>query len=210
MRVFCLQISSRLCILIFKGESMDKDLIDEKFFDYEAELDKAHAHQTNEYLVIRAGRANPHILDKISIDYYGVPTLIKQMANISVQEARILCINVWDASQIKNVSKAIAASDIGITPTDDGKTIRLVFPQLNEERRKEIVKQIKKIAEDTKIAMRSARREIMDFLKEQKKNSEISEDEFSSLESDVQKLLDKYTEKVDSTFATKEKEILEI
>ena len=210
MRVFCLQISSRLCILIFKGESMDKDLIDEKFFDYEAELDKAHAHQTNEYLVIRAGRANPHILDKISIDYYGVPTLIKQMANISVQEARILCINVWDASQIKNVSKAIAASDIGITPTDDGKTIRLVFPQLNEERRKEIVKQIKKIAEDTKIAMRSARREIMDFLKEQKKNSEISEDEFSSLESDVQKLLDKYTEKVDSTFAAKEKEILEI
>ena len=161
-------------------------------------------------MVIRAGRANPHILDKISIDYYGVPTPIKQLANISVQEARILCINVWDASQIKNVSKAIAASDIGITPTDDGKIIRLVFPQLNEERRKEIVKQIKKIAEDTKIAMRSARRDIMDFLKDQKKNGEVSEDEFASLESDVQKMLDKYTDKVDGLFATKEKEILEI
>lgn len=210
MRVFYLQNSIRLCILILKGESMDKDLIDEKFFDYEAELDKAHAHQTNEYLVIRAGRANPHILDKISIDYYGVPTPIKQLANISVQEARILCINVWDASQIKNVSKAIAASDIGITPTDDGKIIRLVFPQLNEERRKEIVKQIKKIAEDTKIAMRSARRDIMDFLKDQKKNSQISEDEYTSLEGDVQKLLDKYIEKVDALFAAKEKEILEI
>lgn len=189
---------------------MNQDLIDEKFFDYEAELDKSLTHQNNEYLVIRAGRANPHILDKISIDYYGVPTPIKQLANISVQEARILCINVWDASQIKNVSKAIAASDIGITPTDDGKIIRLVFPQLNEERRKEIVKQIKKIAEDTKIAMRSARRDVMDFLKDQKKNGEISEDEFTSLESDVQKLLDKYTDKVDGLFATKEKEILEI
>lgn len=189
---------------------MNQDLIDEKFFDYEAELDKALSHQTNEYLVIRAGRANPHILDKISIDYYGVPTPIKQLANISVQEARILCINVWDASQIKNVSKAIAASDIGITPTDDGKIIRLVFPQLNEERRKEIVKQIKKIAEDTKIAMRSARRDIMDFLKDQKKNGEVSEDEFASLESDVQKMLDKYTDKIDGLFATKEKEILEI
>ncbi len=189
---------------------MNKDLIDEKFFDFEAELDKALSHQSNEYQVIRAGRANPHILDKISIDYYGVPTPIKQLANISVQEARILCISVWDLSQIKNVSKAIAASDIGITPSDDGKVIRLIFPQLNEERRKEIVKQIKKIAEDTKISMRSARRDIMDSLKDMKKNSEISEDEFSVLENDVQKLLDKYVEKVESLFETKEKEILEI
>ncbi len=189
---------------------MQQDVIDEKFLEYEEELEKALTHQTNEYLVIRAGRANPHILDKISIDYYGVPTQIKQMANITVQEARILCITVWDASQVKNVSKAIAASDIGITPSDDGKVIRLVFPQLNEERRREIVKQIKKISEDTKIAMRSARRDIMDDLKEMKKNSEISEDEFSSLEQDVQKLLDKYCDKVDKLFETKEKEILEI
>ncbi len=189
---------------------MQQEIIDEKFFDYEAELEKALSHQTNEYLVIRAGRANPHILDKISIDYYGVPTPIKQMANITVQEARILCITVWDASQVKNVSKAIASSDIGITPSDDGKVIRLVFPQLNEERRREIVKQIKKIAEDTKITMRSARRDIMDDLKNMKKDAQISEDEFSSLETDVQKLLDKYCDKVDSTFNAKEKEILEI
>ena len=134
---------------------MEKEIIDELFFEFEEELEKAHNHQKNEYMVIRAGRANPHILDKISIDYYGVPTQIKQMANISVQEARILCITVWDASQVKNVSKAIAASDIGITPSDDGKVIRLVFPQLTEERRKEIVKQIKKIAEDTKVTQRS-------------------------------------------------------
>ena len=189
---------------------MDKDLIDEKFLEYEEELEKALNHQTNEYLVIRAGRANPHILDKISIDYYGVPTLIKQMANITVQEARILCITVWDASQVKNVSKAIAASDIGITPSDDGKVIRLVFPQLNEERRKEIVKQIKKIAEDTKVTMRGARRDVIDQLKEMKKNSSLSEDEYNSLDADVQKLLDKYIAKVDSNFAAKEKEILEI
>ena len=185
---------------------MNKDLIDEKFFDYEAELDKALTHQNNEYIVIRAGRANPHILDKIFIDYYGVPTPIKQMANISVQEARILCISVWDASQIKNVSKAIAASDIGITPSDDGKVIRLVFPQLNEE----IVKQIKKIAEDSKIAMRGARRDIMDALKSLKKDGELSEDECAGLEGDVQKLLDKYVDKVDDAFSAKEKEILEV
>ena len=189
---------------------MNKDLIDEKFFDYEAELDKALTHQNNEYIVIRAGRANPHILDKIFIDYYGVPTPIKQMANISVQEARILCISVWDASQIKNVSKAIAASDIGITPSDDGKVIRLVFPQLNEERRREIVKQIKKIAEDSKIAMRGARRDIMDALKSLKKDGELSEDECAGLEGDVQKLLDKYVDKVDDAFSATEKEILEV
>ncbi len=189
---------------------MEKEIIDELFFEFEEELEKAHNHQTNEYMVIRAGRANPHILDKISIDYYGVPTQIKQMANISVQEARILCITVWDASQVKNVSKAIAASDIGITPSDDGKVIRLVFPQLTEERRKEIVKQIKKIAEDTKVTMRSARRDAMDKVKNMKKNGEISEDEQTSLEADIQKMLDSYIAKVDASFATKEKEILEI
>ena len=189
---------------------MNQDIVDEIFFEYEEELEKAHNYQINEYVVIRAGRANPRILDKIVVDYYGSPTPIKQMANISVQEARILCISVWDVSQIKNITKAITASDIGITPTDDGKTIRLVFPQLTEERRKEIVKQTKKIAEDTKVAMRSARRDTMDKIKNLKKNNEISEDEQSSLEKEVQKILDNYITKVDSTFATKEKEILEI
>ena len=189
---------------------MNQDIVDEIFFEYEEELEKAHNHEVNEFAVIRAGRANPRILDKIVVDYYGSPTPIKQMANISVQEARILCISVWDVSQIKNISKAIAASDIGITPTDDGKVIRLVFPQLTEDRRKEIVKQTKKIAEDTKIAMRSARRDAMDKIKNLKKNNEISEDEQASLETNVQKLLDSYITKVDATFATKEKEILEI
>ncbi len=189
---------------------MEKEFIDELFFEFEEELEKAHSHQKNEYIVIRAGRANPHILDKILIDYYGTPTPIKQLANISVQEARILCISVWDVSQVKNISKAIASSDIGITPSDDGKIIRLVFPQLTEERRKEIVKQIKKIAEDTKVTMRTARRDAMDKIKNLKKNSQISEDEQTSLEDEIQKILDSYISKVDLTFATKEKEILEI
>ena len=184
--------------------------VDLIFDDMNEKIDKTMQNYISELRSIRAGRANPHILDKIFIEYYGVPTPIKQMANISVQEARILCISVWDASQIKNVSKAIAASDIGITPSDDGKVIRLVFPQLNEERRREIVKQIKKIAEDSKIAMRGARRDIMDALKSLKKDSELSEDECAGLEGDVQKLLDKYVDKVDAAFSAKEKEILEV
>lgn len=189
---------------------MNEELIEEKLLEYEEEIEKALSHQINEYGMIKAGRANPHILDKIVVDYYGAPTPIKQMANISVSEGRILNIAVWDASQIKNVTKAILASDIGITPSDDGKIIRLVFPQLTEERRREIVKEIKKIAEDCKVPMRNARRDVLEFFKTQKKDGAISEDDFSSYEKDVQKTLDDSIAKIDANFAVKEKEVLEI
>lgn len=187
-----------------------EELIEEKLLEFEEEIEKALSHQLNEYDMIKAGRANPHILDKITVDYYGAPTPIKQMANISVSEGRVLNIAVWDASQIKNVTKAILTSDIGITPSDDGKIIRLVFPQLTEERRREIVKDIKKIGEDAKIPMRNARRDVLDFFKTEQKEGRISEDDLSSYEKDVQKTLDEAIAKVDANFATKEKEILEI
>lgn len=186
------------------------EMTQEIFDAFKEDLEKAYNHQIGEFAVIRAGRANPHILDKISVEYYGVPTPIYQMANITVAEARILCISVWDQSQVKNVSKAIAMSDIGITPSDDGKVIRLVFPQLTEERRKEITKNVRKIAEDTKIVMRNARRDALDMLKDMKKDGDLSEDEFAGCEKDIQKILDSYVDKVDTLTDSKEKEIMEV
>lgn len=186
------------------------EMVDEIYEGLLGDLEKAYLHQQNEYLVIRAGRANPHILDKVMVEYYGVPTPIVQMATITVSEARILNISVWDASQIKNVEKAISAADIGITPTNDGKTIRLVFPQLTEERRKEIVKNVKKICEETKVAMRGARRDALDMLKDLKKDALISEDEFATCEKEVQKHIDKYTDKVDVLADEKEKEVMTV
>lgn len=188
---------------------MNNEAVEEIFMILEEELDKAYNHQKNEYAVIRAGRANPHILDKIFVEYYGVPTPLTQMATISVSEARILCISVWDQSQVKNVSKAISASDIGITPSDDGKVIRLTFPQLTEERRREIVKMVKRIAEETKIAMRNARRDAMDMIKDLKKEG-ASEDECAGYEKEVQKSIDSYIVKVENLSIAKEKEIMEI
>lgn len=186
------------------------EMVDEIFSNCKEDLEKAYLHQQNEYLVIRAGRANPHILDKVMVEYYGVPTPIVQMGTVTVSEARILNINVWDASQIKNVEKAISQSDIGITPTDDGKTIRLVFPMLTEERRKEIVKNVKKICEETKIAMRNVRRDALDMLKSMKKDGELSEDELASCEKDVQKLIDKYTDLADKLADDKEAEVMKV
>lgn len=186
------------------------ELVDDIFSSCKEDLEKAYLHQQNEYLVIRAGRANPHILDKVMVEYYGVPTPIVQMGTVTVSEARILNINVWDASQIKNVEKAISQADIGITPTDDGKTIRLVFPMLTEERRKEIVKNVKKLCEETKIAMRNVRRDTMDMLKDMKKDSQLSEDEFAVCEKDVQKMIDKYTEMADKLAADKEAEVMKV
>ena len=174
------------------------------------EINKSLNHQLNEYMVIRAGRANPHILDKISIDYYGVPTPIKNMASITVPEARILAISVWDQSQVKNVVKAIAAADLGVNPNEDGKTIRLVFPMLTEERRKELVKDIKKIAEETKVTIRNARRDAMEMIKDLQKDGEISEDEQKRYEEEIQTLIDNGCQEVDDNFKTKEKEIMEI
>lgn len=186
------------------------EMVEDIYENCKHDLEKAYLHQQNEYLVIRAGRANPHILDKVMVEYYGVPTPIVQMATVTVSEARILSISVWDASQIKNVEKAISMADIGISPTNDGKTIRLVFPMLTEDRRKEIVKSVKKICEETKVAMRNVRRDTLDMLKDMKKEGELSEDEFASCEKDIQKFIDKYTVLADKLADEKEEEIMKV
>ena len=186
------------------------ELFDEIELSCQDEIDKAINHQVNEYLVVRAGRANPHILDKVYVVYYGVPTPIKNMASITVPEARILAISVWDQSQIKNIVKAITAADLGVNPNEDGKIIRLVFPMLTEERRKEIAKNLKKIAEESKVAVRAARRDAMEMIKELEKDGEISEDEQSVFEDKIQKMVDIACDKIDDNYKTKEKEIMEI
>lgn len=174
------------------------------------DMEKIIAHLKNEYLIIRAGRANPHILDKISVEYYGAMTPINQMANISIPEARMLVISVWDHSQLANVSKAIAQADIGVNPIDDGKVIRLIFPALTEERRREIVKTAKTLCENAKISLRGARKDCLDIFKDLKKDNSISEDEYDNAEKEVQKLVDKYNIQADEICAAKEKEIMEI
>lgn len=186
------------------------ELVDDIFSSCKEDLEKAYLHQQNEYLVIRAGRANPHILDKVVVEYYGVPTPINQMANISVPEARVLLINVWDQSQIVNISKAISQADLGVNPIDDGKAIRLIFPALTEERRKEIVKSVKKLCEDCKISLRNARRDCLDVFKNMKKEGELTEDELATCEKDVQKFIDTFVEKADNLANEKEKEVMEI
>lgn len=177
---------------------------------YESKLAKALDHLKSEYLSVRAGRANPQILNKVVVNYYGTPTPLTQMANISVPEARMLVISLWDTSALRDVCKAISASDIGINPTDDGKTIRLMFPQLTEERRKDLVKQIKKMSEDAKVVLRNERRDIIEVLKKFKKDNIVTEDEQIVYEKDVQKTLDKSIEQVDKMLKEKEAEILEI
>ena len=159
---------------------------------------------------IRAGRANPAILNKITVDYYGVPTPINQVAGISVPEARLIVIQPWDANILKEIEKEILKSDIGINPNNDGKVIRLAFPELNEERRKEIVKDIRKIAEEAKIAVRSIRRDAIDSFRKQQKDSEITEDELKVAEDEVQKITDSKIAEIDSILANKEKEVMSV
>ena len=159
---------------------------------------------------VRAGRANPAILNKVKIDYYGTPTPINQVAGISVPEARLIVIQPWDVSVLKDIEKAILASDIGINPNNDGKVIRLAFPELTEERRKELVKDIKKMAEEAKVAVRAVRRDGIDEAKTKQKNSEITEDELKNAENDIQKLTDKKIEEVDKILENKEKEIMSV
>ena len=159
---------------------------------------------------IRAGRANPAILNKIKVNYYGVPTPISQVAGISVPEARLIVIQPWDMSILKEIEKEIVKSDIGINPNNDGKVIRLNFPELNEERRKEIVKDIRKIAEEARIAVRQIRRESIDEYRKMQKNSEITEDELKSAEDEIQKITDNNTSKIDEILANKEKEVMSI
>ncbi len=159
---------------------------------------------------VRAGRANPAILNKVKIDYYGTPTPINQVAGVSVPEARLIVIQPWDASILKEIEKAILAADIGINPNNDGKVIRLAFPELNEERRKEIVKDIKKMAEEAKVAIRSVRRDGIDEAKAKQKDGEITEDELKQAENEIQKITDKNIEEIDSILANKEKEVMSV
>ena len=164
----------------------------------------------SEYNSIRAGRANAAVLDKIRVDYYGVPTPINQMAAISVAEARILNIQPWDVSTLHTIEKAIQTSDIGINPQNDGRVIRLIFPQLTEEKRKDLAKTVRKTAEDAKVAIRSIRRDSMDKIKKMEKASEITEDDLRDGEEELQDLTDEFIKKVDEVCAEKEKEIMEI
>lgn len=162
------------------------------------------------YKTIRAGRANASVLDRITVDYYGAPTPVQQMAAVSVPEPRVLMIQPWDASTLKTIEKAILTSDIGINPQNDGRVIRLSFPPLTEERRKEIVKEVKKVAEDSKVALRNTRRDAIEKLKALKKANTITEDDVANGEKKIQNLTDKYCKEVDELAALKEKEILEI
>ena len=172
--------------------------------------DKTVSVLNGEYIVIRAGRANPNILNKIIVDYYGSPTPINQMANISVPEARTLVIQPWDATILGDLEKAILKADIGLTPNNDGKMIRLTFPPLTEERRKELVKGISKRAEEAKVTLRGIRRDELEKLKAQKKAGDITEDDLKGYEKDVQNITDGYVKDVDSISAKKEKEIMEV
>lgn len=162
------------------------------------------------YASVRAGRANPTVLDRIRVDYYGTPTPINQIAAISVSEARILTIQPWDMTACKDISRAIEKSDLGINPQSDGKVIRLAFPPLSEERRRELDKEISKMSEEAKIAVRSIRRELLDKLKTQKKSGELTEDDLKHSEKEAQDLTDKFCDKVDLAYETKKKEIMEI
>ena len=159
---------------------------------------------------IRAGRANPAILNKVKIDYYGTPTPINQVAGVSVPEARLIVIQPWDVSVLKDIEKAILASDIGLNPNNDGKVIRLAFPELTEERRKELAKEIRKIAEEAKVSIRAIRRDGIDEAKAKQKNSEITEDELKSAETEIQKITDKNIEEIDKILADKETEIMSV
>ena len=177
---------------------------------YEDKMEKSLANLEDEYTSIRAGRANPRILDKIQVDYYGTMSPINQVGNISVADAKCLVISPWDTSLLKGIEKAILQSNIGLTPTNDGKVIRLIFPDLTEERRREIAKQIKALSEDAKVAARNVRRDAMDALKKMKTAKEISEDECASQEKEVEKIVSKYMEQIDKHTADKEKEIMSV
>lgn len=184
--------------------------MDERLKQYEEKMKKSYNTLLEEFASIRAGRANPHLLDKIMVDYYGTMSTLQQVANVTVPEARMIQIQPWEASLIKQIEKAIMSSDLGITPSNDGKVIRLVFPELTEERRKELVKDVKKRGENTKVAIRNIRRDANDSLKKSGKSSEISEDELKQLEDKVQKLTDQYIKEIDQSVEAKSKEILTV
>ena len=178
--------------------------------DFEERMMKTTEVLATQFAAVRAGRANAAVLDQISVDYYGVPTPIRQIGSISTPDARTLLIQPWDASALKGIEKAIQMSELGINPQNDGRCIRLVFPQLTEERRKELAKQVRKYGEDGKVAIRNIRRDAMDQFKKSQKKSEITEDDLKDLEKDLQKLTDDYIKEVDKLTEKKEKELFEI
>ena len=177
---------------------------------FQDKMEKTLNNLEEEYAGIRAGRANPHILDKLRVDYYGTPSPIQSVANVSVPEPRMIQIQPWEASMVKEIEKAINCSDIGINPTNDGKLIRLVFPELTEERRKDLAKDIKKKGEEAKVAVRNIRRDANDAFKKLGKGKEVSEDEVKELEENVQKLTDKYIKDIDKAIEEKSKEIMTV
>ena len=182
----------------------------ENIKDIEGRMQKSVDNLKEEYVTIRAGRANPHILDRLRVDYYGTPTPIQQVANVSVPEARMIQIRPWEASLIKDIEKAILVSDLGLTPNNDGKTIRLVFPELTEDRRKELAKDIKKKGDNAKVAIRNIRRDANDAIKKENKAGDISDDEAKNSEDEIQKITDKYIAMIDSAIDDKTKEILTV
>ena len=177
---------------------------------YETKMQKSLDNLKEEYSTIRAGRANPHLLDRIRVDYYGQPSSLQSVANVSVPEPRVILIQPWESSLIKVIEKEILASDLGLTPSNDGKAIRLVFPELTEERRKELVKDVKKKAENTKVAIRNIRRDANDTFKKQNKSGDLTEDDLDDLEEKIQKLTDKAIAEVDKVEEEKSKEILTV
>ena len=176
---------------------------------YEEKMNKSYDALLNEYTSIRAGRANPHVLDQITVDYYGVPSGIQQVANVSVPEARMIQIQPWEKKMVREIEKAIMTSDLGINPTNDGTTVRLLFPELTEDRRKELVKDVKKKGEAAKVAIRNIRRDGIDSVKKLK-GSDVSEDEMKDMEDDLQKLTDKYVKEVDKAVEAKSKEVMTV
>mgnify|MGYP001624026471 CR=1 FL=1 len=181
-----------------------------EYSDLKERMDKAINKFTEKLAEVRAGRANPAVLNKVKIDYYGTPTPINQVAGISVPEARLIVIQPWDVSILKEIEKAILASDIGINPNNDGKVIRLAFPELNEERRKELVKDVKKMAEEAKVAVRAVRRDGIEKAKAEQKEGEITEDDLKQAENEIQKITDKSVEEIDEILSNKEKEIMSV
>ena len=184
--------------------------MNEKLNHYEEKMKKTMANLEGELAAIRAGRANPNVLNKIMVDYYGTPTPIQQVGNVSVPEPRMIQIQPWEKAMVKQIEKAIQTSDLGINPTNDGKTIRLLFPELTEERRKELTKEVKKKAEASKVAIRNIRRDAMDVFKKSEKAKEITEDQLQDLEDETQKLTDKYVAEIEKKCDAKSKDILTV
>ena len=207
MTAECLQNIHSIAIKTAKG--MEK-YMDERLVQFDEKMQKTMNNLSEEFGSTRAGRANPHVLDKLKVDYYGTPTAIQQVANVNVPEPRMIQIQPWEASMVKEIEKAILTSDLGINPTNDGKVIRLLFPELTEERRKELAKDVKKKGENAKVAIRNIRRDANDSFKKLSKSADVSEDEVKELEDGAQKMTDKYITEIDKAVEAKTKEILTV